>query len=164
MPFILCPSCGKCDLVPLALSECILEHLFAKGHLDGCSLAPYPGGLSFVLCNDCKLPIGNQGPPIESGSTASLAEPLPDACRALNSHVKMVGGETVRVTKSIKCYTGHFAYVAELSGVDVCLLHDWLSPSVRTPRPRQDANNISETSDESPETSGHEKKWWQIWR
>ena len=148
---------------PLAFSEGILDDLYAKGQLDGASLDPYPGGLSFVLCNDCEA-TRNQGLPIESGSTASLVGELPDACRTLNSHVTMVGGETVRITKSMKCYTGHFAYVAELSGVDVCLLHDWLSPSVRTTRSRQDANNIPESSDESSEASEHEKKWWRFWK
>lgn len=162
MPFLLCPSCGKCDLVPLALSEWVLEALSAKGQLDGVSLDQYPGGLSFVLCNDCEELSDTQARPFKSGSPASLAEKLPDSCRTLNSHVAIVGGEPVTITRSIQCYTGHSAYLADMSGEDVCLLHNWLSPSAPTTEfpDNADATQRSDEGSERPLA----KKWWQFWK
>ena len=163
MPFLLCPSCGKCDLVPLAFSEWILDDLSAKGQLDGVSLDQYPGGLSFVLCNDCEKRTDRQAKPFESGSPAALAGELPDACRELNSHVAIVGGESVKITRSIQCYTGHSAYLADMSGVDVCLLHDWLSPAA--PNTVFGGNaDTPDTCDEPLARFEYEKKWWQIWK
>ena len=144
--------------MPLAICECILDYLSAQGQLEGVSLDPYPGGLSFILCIDCEKQTGIQGRWIQSGSSASLIEKLPDACRTLNSHVTLIGGETVKIQRSIECYSGHVAYAAEVSGVDVCLLQDWLSPTAQTTRLRPDAS-VSKSPDESFELSKRKKNW-----
>jgi len=162
MPFLLCPSCGKCDLVPLAYSEWILDELSAKGQLDGVALDRYPGGLSFVLCKDCEERTEAQGTPLKAGSPASLAEKLPDACRKLNSHVAMVGGEAVKITRSIQCYTGHAVYLAEMSGEEVCLLHDWLLPTTPTTEFRCNAEAPEGTDERSDGQIA--KKWWELWK
>jgi len=162
MPFLLCPGCGKCDLVPLAYSEWILDALSAKGQLDGVAMDQYPGGLSFVLCNDCEKRTEPQAIPLKAGSPASLAENPPDACRKLNSHVAMAGGESVKITRSIQCYTGHSVYLAEMAGEEVCLLHDWLTATTPTAEFRCNADapgRADEQSDRLPT-----KKWWQLWK
>ena len=128
MPFLLCPGCGKCDLVPLAFSEFILDDLSARGQLDGIMLEQYPGGLSFVLCGDCDEVSGNDKEPFQSGTSVRLVDHLPEACQKLNSRVAVDGGESMDLTKAIRCYSKHYVYVAHFSGVDVCLLHDWLLP------------------------------------
>lgn len=147
--------------MPLALSEWILDALSANGKLDGVALGQYPGGLSFVLCNDCEERSDAQAKPYKAGSAAALAAELPDACRKLNSHVTMVSGESIKITRSIQCYTGHFAYLADMSGEDVCLLHDWLSPTAPVAELR--CNENAEGSDKRSERR-IAKKWWQFWK
>ena len=62
--------------------------------------------------------------------------------------------ESVEILRSIQCYTEHSAYLADMSSVDVCLLHDWLSLATST-------TAFGNACEEPSEQVEHKKKWWR---
>jgi hypothetical protein len=126
-----------CDLVPLALSESILDDLMANGQLQSIRLEDYPGGIFPVLCNSCDGTgtTSIQVTAFQPGDEVRMIAPVAERCRALNRKVALDGGETFTIAEVFRCFTDYFVYVARSSCADeVCLLHDWVSAASAAPK------------------------------
>lgn len=124
MPILLCPHCGKNDLVPLAHCEFFIEGL---PHLNPSGCGTF---IVATVCKTCSATVGTSRRPPDTqfnvGSNVETTQPIPELLIDPESGGTLPAGSTGTVTEVVRCEDGEVYVIRFASGIETCAVADWL--------------------------------------